>query len=361
MVNVLHVSRTMGQGGAEKVVYQLCKDMHTVTPYVASCGGAYADELKKRKIKHIRIPDIDIKNPLLIIKTISILYNAIRKNNIDIIHTHHRMAAFYGRILQIVLPGIKHVYTAHNVFYGKKGLMRFALSKAEIVACGNTVKKNLENEYGINKSKIKVVFNSIEPPVETDESDRNETLDELNGILVGCIGRISKQKGFDIFVSAISIAIRKNPKIMGVLIGDGEDREIIEKLVDKLDIKSNIRFLGYRKDVPQLIKKLSFAVLPSRWEGFPLTPIEVFSAQKTIICSDIDNNLEIVQDGKNGLVFQKENVNDLAEKIICLAENDVLRNKLEKQAFDDYKSIYKYDLFIKKYSEVYKGAMRHNL
>lgn len=85
----------MGQGGAEKVVYQLCKDNKKATQFVASCGGKYVEELNKVGVKHIMIPDIDRKNPVLILKTIVILLRTIKKYKIDIVHSHHRMAAFY--------------------------------------------------------------------------------------------------------------------------------------------------------------------------------------------------------------------------------------------------------------------------
>lgn len=359
MIKVLHISRTMGQGGAEKVVYQLCKDISIVIPIVASCGGSYVEELEKCNIRHIVIPDIDRKKMTLVIKTFRTLLKIIKDNRIEAIHTHHRMAAFYGRLLQIVNPSLKHIYTSHNVFYGKRRLLRFALSKAKIVACGNIVKKNLVGEYGIPDSIIKVIHNSIEPgtikPVKTviDKFDNNM-------ILIGCIGRISKQKGFDIFIKSVSKAVKQNPNIVGVLIGDGDKRNEIEQLVDNLGIRKNIVFLGFQKDVISLINKLDFAVLPSRWEGFPLTLIEVFSVKKTIICSDIDNNLEIVHDGKNGLVFHKEDYNDLASKICKLIEDSDLKNQLEEQAYQDYQTDFGYSVFLRKYADVYASIVEHD-
>ena len=69
-MNVLHISRTMGQGGAEKIVFQLCRDNNSVTQFVASCGGIYVSQLEKIGVKHFQIGDIDKKNPLLILRTL---------------------------------------------------------------------------------------------------------------------------------------------------------------------------------------------------------------------------------------------------------------------------------------------------
>lgn len=67
------------------------------------------------------------------------IWKVVHTEKIDIIHTHHRMAAFYARIISM-LSKVKHVYTAHSIFYDKRKLMRYALGNCEIVAVGNGVK-----------------------------------------------------------------------------------------------------------------------------------------------------------------------------------------------------------------------------
>ncbi len=354
-MNVLHISRTMGQGGAEKVVYQLCKDNRGVNQIVASTGGKYEERLSNLGINHIVIPDIEKKNPLIILKTIFLLNKAIRKNDVDIIHSHHRMAAFYARMLQLLNRRLKHVYTAHNVFYGKKQLMRFALKKALIVACGKTVQENLVNEYEISEERITIIYNSIEQTSIKDiyipEIENARTADNH---VICSIGRISKQKGFDVFVKAIACCVKKGLHITGIIVGDGEDKSKIEELACNIGIKNSIVFLGYQEDVVSIIAKTDFVVLASRWEGFPLTPIETFFAGKTIIVSNIKNNLEIVDSGRNGLSFTVDDYEELAERIETLIDDKKLRRELEENARYDYKKKYDYQIFLCNYLAMYE-------
>ena len=98
----------MGQGGAEKVVMQLCCDNNEHEQFVASCGGIHVPELEKHGVKHFLIPDIDKKDPVFMIKTLFTLIRIVKKEHIDIIHTHHRMAAFYGKLIKAI-TGVKHV------------------------------------------------------------------------------------------------------------------------------------------------------------------------------------------------------------------------------------------------------------
>lgn len=350
-MNVLHISRTMGQGGAEKIVFQLCCNNDVENNVVASTGGDFAERLEKKGVRHYLIPDIDRKNPLLIIKTLVILNNIIKKEKIDIVHSHHRMAAFYAKLLQIIHKHLKHVYTAHNVFYGKRSLMRFALRNSQIVACGDTVKQNLIEEYRIEEDRIKLIYNAVDAP---DFRKVEKTFDTQGRPCIGTIGRLSKQKGIDIFLKAIGYLKEKYPMVLGVIIGDGEDKDKLIGLSEKLGIQENVVFLGYRSDVFSIIKSVDFIALCSRWEGFPLTPIETFAMRKTIVASNIKNNLEIIIDGYNGKIFEKDNYLDLANRILELFDPQY-RAVLEERAFLSYTEKYSYDHFIKEYKDIYLG------
>lgn len=352
-MNILHISRTMGQGGAEKVVYQICKDVK-YNMFVASTGGIYEDELKKYNVKHYKIPDINGKNPFLMIKTFLALKKIIKKEKIDIVHSHHRMAAFYSRILNIFNKKFKRIYTAHNVFYDKKKLMNFALTKSKIVAVGNGVRNNLIDVYNIDERRIEIIFNSIERPKKLTIPEDDFITKKGDKIYIGTIGRLSEQKGIDVFIKAMSRIIENNNNVYGIIIGNGELMQELVNIVKQNNIEQNILFLGYRNDVLQLIKYLDFVVLSSRWEGFPLTPIEVFSCRKTIIATNIDGNNEIVKDKVNGLLFEKDDVEQLVEKINYLLENGQEKNELENNAYNDFKQKYSYDIFIERYCDLYK-------
>ena len=353
-MNILHISRTMGQGGAEKVVYQICKESHhNNNMIIASTGGAYEEELAKKNIKHYIIPDIDNKNPIKILKTFLILRKIIKTEKIDIIHSHHRMAAFYSRLLTLFHKNIKRVYTAHNVFFNKKKLLRFALKGSIIIAVGNGVKKNLIEEYQIDEKNITIIYNSIEIPKTIQKTQDDFLKQKEDKIYIATIGRLSEQKGIDIYLKAITPIIQKNKKVYGIIIGDGELKEDMIELTKQLKIEKNILFLGYRKDVLELISSMDFIVLSSRWEGFPLTPIETFAMKKTIIVSNIDGNNEIVRENENGLLFEKDNIQELTEKMNKLIEND--RKKLEENAYKDYQEKYSYKTFIDNYNKIYNN------
>ena len=246
----------MGQGGAEKIVYQLCADINT-NNYIASSGGFLAKKLKTAT--HYTIPDLDSKNPIDIIKTIYILKKILKKEHINLIHSHHRMGAFYARIIGKNIPKI---YTAHNVFHDKRFLTKFSLKDTKCIACGNTVKLNLKDFFNINN--VSVIKNSVKVPTKIS-APKDKILSDNSKILVGFIGRLTEQKGADIFIEALANAIKNSPNIHGIIVGDGELKEQLQLLSKQFRVDDRITFLGMRKDVYPIIKMLDFVVLPSRY------------------------------------------------------------------------------------------------
>ena len=336
----------MGQGGAEKVVYQLCRDCR-IDSVVASSGGRYVDALKKNGTKHYKLIDITNKNPFVFFRNLRELYRIVEQEKITIVHSHHRMAALYAQLLKRKYKNLNLVYTAHNSFHDKRRLLKYALKNTKIVACGKSVGNNLVEYYGFPREEITIITNSVEIP--KDLKPANIGLDK-NKFNVGIIGRLTKQKGIDVFIKAFS---KLDEDTHGFIVGDGELRGWLERLTQELNLTDKITFLGYREDTLSIIKALDLVVSASRWEGFPLVPIEAFGCGKTIVASKVPGNLDIIRDGSNGLTFPCGSNKALAEKIKKIVDNPVLRRSLEDKARIDFKEKYSYTIFIEKYRSLY--------
>lgn len=360
-MNVLHLARTMDQGGAEKIIYQLARGSreHGDKVCVISSGGVYEEKLENHGIHHYKVYDLECKNPKIMQQTLRELIAVVKKEKIEIIHTHHRMAALYARIVKIFFPHIRLVYTAHNVFYNKKWLTKVSLAGSNVVAVGECVKKNLTDVFGINEKKITTIYNAVQ--IESaKEENYNKTLKELQEkeyILAGVIGRLSEQKGIDVFIHAIAGLHEQIPQLKGIIIGDGEDKEQLQSLVRELKMEEYILFLGYQEHITTLIRQLDFVVMPSRWEGFPLTPIEVFAMKKTIIASDIDGINEIVRDKKNGILVEKDDVSAFSNAMESLMTDHNLKEQLENNGRYYYEEHFDYDSFIKQYHLLYQKIL----
>ena len=346
--NILHISRTMDIGGAERIVYQLSSDLKDEfnSVHVASTGGLWESELAAQGIQHHKILDIDSKNPVTVLKLLFSIHQIIKQKGITIVHTHHRMAAFYIRLLKLVHPKLIHVYTAHNVFKDKLPLYGFALKNAKSVAVGEAVNKNLKEDVGITDSRV--IYNGV---VLKETDDQVDEIISYGGIKLGCIARLSEQKGLTYLLDAMSLLTVKDIRLF--IVGDGELRNELENKVKELHLQDSVTFLGYRKDIAECINSFDFCVLPSVFEGFGLVAIEAFMNSKTIVATDIPGLNEVVTN-KNGVLVPAKDPAALASAIDKLATDATLRQELASQAKKDYENRFSYSMFLENYRALYR-------
>lgn len=346
--NILHISRTMDIGGAERIVYQLSTDLKDEfdSVHVASTGGLWESELANQGIQHHKILDIDSKNPLTILKLLYTIRQIIKNNEITIVHTHHRMAAFYIRLLKFVCPKLTHVYTAHNVFKDKLPLYRFALKNAKSVAVGEAVNANLKEDVGIVDSKV--IYNGV---ILKETDNQVDDIVGYGGTKLGCIARLSEQKGLTYLIEAMSLLTVKGIRLF--IVGDGELRNELENKVKELHLQDSVTFLGYRKDIVECINSFDFCILPSIFEGFGLVAIEAFMNSKTLVATDIPGLNEVVTN-ENGILVPAKNPGALAGAIDKLATDVALRNSLALQAKKTYDEKFSYPMFLENYRALYR-------
>lgn len=353
--NILFIVRTMGLGGTENVVLQLCEILVKKVNKIVICssGGVHESKLYKMGIKHYAIPDIASKHPSVIISCYTKIKSIIKKEQITIIHSHHRMAAFYAEL--IAPKSVIKIANAHNTFQDKKRFTRFAYCNTKLIAVGKMVKKNLTDYFELPASQVSVIANAVKAfdeninPVEILQNER------IKGkVLIGNIGRLSEQKGMGDFLDAAAITVKTHPEALFVIVGNGEQRVYLEKKAVQLGIREKVLFLGYRNDIQNVMSQLDFIVLSSLWEGLPLTPIEAFSVGKTVIGTAVDGTPEIIRDGVNGYLVEMRNSVLLSEKMNYLIDNPQIREKLELNAKKNYQDEFSFEKLKQSYLKFYE-------
>lgn len=346
--NVLLFSRTMGLGGTENVVLQLCEILTPVVNkvVVCSCGGVNEKRLNEMGIVHYTVPDIEKKNIKNIFSTLRKIQGIIKKEQITVVHVHHRMAAFYVALLKIMNNRFSFFATAHNTFNDKKWLTRFAYRKAMVIACGKEVKNNLVEYYHIEEDRVVVIHNAVKSYEKAIKPDSClKQLKKEGFVLVGNIGRLSEQKGMTYFVDSFNLAHDKVDNLKYIIVGQGEDEEVLRKKVVDGHNQDNVIFLGYRSDIQNIISQLDYVVLSSLWEGLPLTPIEAFSMHKPVIGTAVDGTKEIINNGVNGFLIAPKDPQAIAEKVIELALSTEKRLIMGENAYITYQKMFGFDVF----------------
>ena len=353
--NILFLTRTMGLGGTENVVLQLCEIFRPVVNkiVVCSCGGVNVEALSQMGIKHYQIPDMTEKNPRVVRQIYGQIRRIIKTENITVVHSHHRMAALYA---ELAAPkNMCKIANAHNTFQNKKRLTQLAYRNTKLIAVGEMVKRNLVEYFRIPSQQVSVIHNAVKPfdgniqPVAIPEQER-----KAGHILIGNVGRLTAQKGMRYFIDAAAIVSETHPQARFFIVGDGEEKDNLQKLVQSKKLEKKVFFLGYRSDIQNVMSQLDLIVLSSLWEGLPLTPIEAYSVGKTVIGTAVDGTPEIIRDGVDGYLVERCNSVQLSDKMDYLLKHPQIREELERQAQKRYCDEFSFEKLKTANIELYK-------
>ena len=173
------------------------------------------------------------------------------------------------------------------------------------------------------------------------------------------VGRLAKEKNIPNLLKAAAIVIKKFPRTLFLIVGDGPEREKLERLAKELQIENNVVFEGLIEHdrLPAYYKACDVFVLPSDHEGWGLVIVEALAAGKPVITTDVGLAGEVVEDGKYGFVVPKRNEKILAEKIIMLINDYSLRNKMGKDGKKIVLETQDLQISGKKQKEIYQKVL----
>ena len=234
-------------------------------------------------------------------------------------------------------------------------LMRLLYNKADkIIAVSSFIKGDLIKNYGIKESGVMVIYNPVDiEKINTLASEEIslQLIKEEVPIIIS-VGRLSREKGHEFLLKAFAI-MRKKVRMRLVILGEGEEERNLGKLSRNLGINNDVVLLGYDKNPYKYMKRASIFVLSSLYEGFPNVLIEAMACGTPVISTQYNPYPhEIIEHGKNGLLVPVADENALAEAMLRLLNDKVLRKTLAEKA---KKRIV--DFSIEKITEQYKAVL----
>lgn len=269
------------------------------------------------------------------------LHKIIKDTKPNIIHFHFGKAATTYMFLP-KLMGVKKVYKSiHSLPFSTNRISIFskirfkllAIFNNNIVAVSKAIKRQVEAAIG-QKGKVIVHYTGT----LINETPKDNPKGECERIKMSCVAFHNKVKGIDVLLHALHTLKFKHKFVMFDLIqiggGNDEYKKDLEELVCKLHLKENVNFFGFSDNVPELLSCMDIYIQPSRSEGIGLALMEAAIQGNALIGSNVGGIPEIITDNKNGLLFEVENSDELAEKLYKLCTNKELRQKLGINAKD---------------------------
>lgn len=184
-----------------------------------------------------------------------------------------------------------------------------------------------------NNEKLDVILNGIDFSAieKANPIPRKDLNIPEDAFVVGMIGRISEQKAPDTFIKAAKYILKNIPNAYFIIVGDGEQRQDIEKYAKDNNI--NLFISGWTDNPYSYLKIFDIAMLLSRWEGFGLAIVEYMAAKKNFVATKIDAIPTIVRDGIDGILVDIDSPKQAADAIISLYKNKELAEKMKTEAW----------------------------
>ena len=301
------------------------------------------------------VPNLDKITLRRIISLFMLLFTSFRclnKLKPDIIHSHSSDLGFFIS-LPARLYGIPVVNTCHGVSFlddqysfFKRFMEKFFLKHGNFKRIITVDKSSVKQfkEHGINNVIYipnGVNINSI--ALEKPPKIKNETL------ILLFVGRLETQKGIKYLIDAADILKDSINEFEIWLVGDGSQRYELESIIEERELSSLFKFLGklYEKELLKVYKTADIFVLPSIWEGFPLTLLEAWAAELPVISTNVGGIASICTDGYNALIIPPKSPNAITEAVIKLARDANLRRKIGKNGRELVEKKYSWEIVSK--------------
>jgi glycosyltransferase involved in cell wall biosynthesis len=347
-IKVFHIITKLELGGAQKVTLQTLEGLNKrkfSAGLITSVEGMMLEEAQEIKdITLYTLGNLDRPiSPLRDAAAFFSIYKILRKEKPHIVQTHSskagivgRWAAFFARVPIIIhsvhgfsfndyLPFSKKWFFIILEKITSKITSFFFIDSQENIRAGQRYKLYRGKNYIQLKPGI-----DLKQFIEAQIDKKNEK--KRIGIpaeasVVEMIACLKAQKAPLDFARVAALVLKELPDSYFILVGDGELRKEMDRLLAELKLGEHFKMLSWRRDIVQLVGLCDIMMLTSLWEGLPTVLPMARAMKKPIVATRIDGSKEVVEEGKHGYLVEPHDINTMAERVIYLLKNpEIMRN-----------------------------------
>ncbi|BBM84814.1 glycosyltransferase [Candidatus Uabimicrobium amorphum] len=274
--------------------------------------------------------------------TLRKLRKIFRQRKVDIYHAHGYKSNFYGLLLRMSGCKIKLMTTVHG-WVSKKRRVRFydSLDKRiqrffrKVVIVTATLREELIR-YKVAKKRIVFIPNAIVTSDFAKGVVTSKLREQLSipsqAFVVGAVGRLAKEKGYDTLIRSAAQVIAQHPNTYFLIVGEGTQKEELQQLITSMNLQDKIILPGYFSDIRHVFAILDLYVLSSLKEGLPNVVLEAMAMEVPIITTPVDGVVNTVQDREHAIYTPVGDHQQMSQNILNVIKDEQLRHKLQKNA-----------------------------
>ncbi|MCU0821101.1 MAG: glycosyltransferase family 4 protein [Spirochaetes bacterium] len=365
-IPILHINDAVTWRGGEKQTFYLTRHLNS-RGYISLCV-CRRDSVLHKKLEEENLPYFPLKmrSEFDIFSAAKIAKYA-EKNKTGIIHMHTSHAHSIGLLTNLFHRFPVNIVSRRVDFRVKSHFLnriKYSFPDRFITVSGAI--REILIEDGIPAGKISAVHSGVD--LEQYSRIQCDYLFEEFARIPGLRDKIkiintaalTHQKDHETLIRAMDIVLKSRRDAVLFIAGEGELESRLKKLSSGLGLNENIIFTGFRNDPLSLIKFCDFFVLSSRWEGLGTSVIDAMALGKPVIACSTGGTPELISDGINGMLVEKENPLSLAGAILKLAGDTDLRKKYGSEAIRKA-SDFSIERTVERTIDVYRECLNSNL
>jgi glycosyltransferase involved in cell wall biosynthesis len=363
-MKVLHTISSSGMYGAEGVILNLSQRINS-SGHTSLLGiFKHGDRLESPLFEAARAAGIEsylipCKGPIDF-SSVRTLRSLLRRTNADVLHAHGYKADIYSR-LAVRHREIPLISTCHNWLdtdaatrlYGY--LDRLALRHfTRVVAVSAAVRGRLIDS-GVLNERVSIIRNGV----EVDAFSSQERIARgLGPLTIGFAGRLSIEKGADLFLRIGAAIHERFPTVRFLIVGEGPERGRLDLLIEQLGLREFVSMPGRCDDMPTFYASLNILVSSSRTEGLPMGLLEAMASRVPIVATDVGDVSSLVRDGETGFLVPSGELDRMENGIIKLLQDESLRDRFGAAGHELVAREFSAEAMTKQYLDLYKEALR---
>lgn len=375
-VKILFISHSSFINGAENCLFNLVKNINKeyFEPYVVlPSDGPLLEKFEKLNIKSFISPierwirysfDKPLKDTSIESRVQNVI-NIIKDNPIDLVHSNTSVV-LEGAIAAKIC-NIPHIWHIHEILPHHPEL-NSCLPLPIVYSIINYLSDKIicvsdfaaaQFKLFSNTNKLHTIYNGVNENNEIKNFQFNEFGNNSDAQNSVTIGLLSEAKGYLNLIEAASIVHKKGYNVKFFWIGAGTDKNIKDftSRIKKHKLENIIHYLGFRDDIPNILKSSDLLVCSSINEAFPLVILEAMAAGLPVVTTDCGGPSECVVDNKTGFVVPVNDPVALSEKIIQISSSNEIKKSFGKNALKRYNDNFNIGTFTKNFEHIYNEVI----
>jgi len=363
-IHTLQLIECSEPGGSERMLLQLACNLSD--PYDATVGlltsGWLEDQVKQVGLPYIMLGGDERRD----LRVIADVVRVIRTGSIRLIHAHEFYMGVIGAVVSR-LTGIPLVVTIHGKNYYPDRMRRrlmfrmTAMQASGFVMVSDELKRFVCAITGVPRDDVLVIHNGVESGQSGGVSPAADLRVQAgippNASVIGTVGALFPVKGQRYLIEAFRMVRARMATAHLVILGEGQEREVLEQEARRLGVQDSVHLLGFRDDVPAMLPQMDVFTLPSLSEGLPLALLEAMAAKRPVVVTQVGGMPEVVEDGKTGLLVPPGDAKALATQLLRILENPGLATQLGEAGRDTVCDRFSHIAMLGKYQEIYRQGV----